>query len=150
MPQSELRLIKRSAEFVAQEHLFSVPRKIRGIYVLYKHRGGRQAGKFDVIYVGMAAAGRQGGLRQRLMTHRRKKGGLWTHFSVFEVWDNIRDEEVKELEGLFRHLYRKDTRANRLNVQKGFKKMRRIRQNDLDFWKEAKPPLRSTRRRRAT
>jgi hypothetical protein len=136
MPQSELRLINRSAEFIEKEELFSLPRKVRGIYVLYKHRGGREAGKFDVVYVGMAAAGRQGGLRQRLMVHRRKKGDLWTHFSVFEVWDNIRDEEIRELEGLFRHLYRKDTRANRLNVQRGFKKMRRIREDNLNLWKD--------------
>jgi hypothetical protein len=36
---------------------------------------------------------------------------------VFEVWDNVRDEEVVELEGLFRHIYPRDTRADRLNIQ---------------------------------
>jgi len=29
---------------------------------------------------------------------------------------HIRDEEVAELEGLFRHIYRRDGQANRLNI----------------------------------
>jgi hypothetical protein len=86
------------------------------------------------MYVGMAVAGRRGGLRSRLKSHFRKKGDLWTHFSAFEVWDNIRDEEIVELEGLFRHIYRRDNKANALNIQRGFKKMRRVRQNNLSKW----------------
>jgi hypothetical protein len=53
---------------------------------------------------------------------------------LFEVWDNIRDEEVAEPEGLFRHIYRKDSAANRLNIERGFKKARSVRQNDLGKW----------------
>jgi hypothetical protein len=72
------------------------------------------------------------------MSHARskRKGKLWTHFSIFEVWDNIRDEEVTELEGLFRHIYRKDPAANALNIQRGFKKASRVRQDDLRKWHE--------------
>jgi hypothetical protein len=145
MPPSELRLIKRFAEFVPQERTLSVPKGIRGIYALYRRRrtGGKY--KFDVVYVGMAAAGRRGGLRSRLNSHRKRKGHLWTHFSAFQAWDNIRDEEIKELEGLFRHLYRKDTKANRLNIHRGFKKMRGIRQNDLSLWSEPVPAPPSAR-----
>ncbi len=47
---------------------------------------------------------------------------------------NIRDEEVAELEGLFRHIYRRDSVANALNIQRGFKKARRVRVNDLAAW----------------
>ena len=36
----------------------------------------------------------------RLRQHRRTKYGHCTHFSVFEVWENIRDDEVRELEGI--------------------------------------------------
>ena len=42
------------------------------------------------------------------------------------VWDNIREEEILELEGLFRHIYRKDARANKLNKQRGFAKLKRV------------------------
>jgi hypothetical protein len=38
MPQSELRLIKRYAEFLPKERLDSLPRGLRGIYVLYQRR----------------------------------------------------------------------------------------------------------------
>lgn len=139
MAESELRLVRRIAEFVGKEDLKFLPRSLRGIYVLYRRRVNRGREKYDVLYVGMAAAGRRGGLRGRLMSHARsnRKGKLWTHFSAFQVWDNIRDEEVAELEGLFRHIYRKDSAANALNIQCGFKKARRVRENDLRKWREA-------------
>ena len=56
--------------------------------------------------------------------------------------------EVSELEGLFRHIYRKDTRANRLNVQRSFKKLKRICVKDFQLWKEPVIgiPLRTTPR----
>ena len=60
------------------------------------------------------------------MSHPKKKAGLWTHFSVFEVWDNITQAEVVEPEGLFREIYRQDARANRLNKQRSFKTLVRI------------------------
>ncbi len=64
----------------------------------------------------------------------RKKKDLWTHFSVFEVWDNIRDDEIVELEGLFRHLYRKDSRANALAVQKRFRRATQVRNDRFEEW----------------
>lgn len=93
---------------------------MRGIYVLYKHRP--RVNRFDVVYVGMAAEGGN----PRLKSHRARKQTLWTHCSVFEVWDNITPAEVKELEGIFRHIYRKDSRASKLNVQRSFSKMRKL------------------------
>src|SRR5689334_9011487 len=113
MPQSALRLIRRRLEYVPLDDIQRLPPGLRGIYVLYRHvparRGTRQ--RYDVVYVGMAQTG---GIRGRLRSHRRTKRDLWTHCSVFEVWDNIRDEEVAELEGLFRHLYRHDSAASAL------------------------------------
>lgn len=137
MPVSELRFIKRYAEFCSRELIKSVPSGTRGLYVLLKLRSGlsRRAGreKFDVVYIGMAR-GLGGGVKNRLRSHRRKKADLWTHFSVYEVWDNITESEVEELEGLFRHIYRRDPRANRVNQQRSFKKMRKIRQRGLEKW----------------
>jgi hypothetical protein len=43
--------------------------------------------------------------------------------------------EVAELEGLFRLIYRNDSEANALNVQRGFSRASRVRQNDLDKWR---------------
>lgn len=136
MPESPLRLIKRVAEFRPKDELKYLPRMLRGIYVLYRVRRVRGREKFDVQYVGMAAAGRRRGLRGRLSSHAKseRKRDLWTHFSVYEVWENIRDDEVAELEGLFRHIYRKDSRANTLNIQRGYKKVRQARKNNLKLW----------------
>ena len=118
---SALRLFKRRQEFVPVEEIDSLPRGMRGIYVLFKHRP--RVRRFDVVYVGMAA---EGGVRPRLRSHRARKKGLWTHCSVFEVWDNITHAEVKELEGIFRHIYRKDSRAARLNVHRSFARMKKL------------------------
>ena len=65
----------------------------------------QQEGKdvYAVVYIGMAR-GPKSGMRERLSSHARgTKKDEWTHFSIFEVWDNIREEEVEELEGLLRH-----------------------------------------------
>jgi hypothetical protein len=118
---SPLRLFKRRQEFLPVERVDELPRGMRGVYVLYKHRP--RARRFDVVYVGMAA---EGGMRPRLRSHRAKKEGLWTHCSIFEVWDNITPFEVKELEGIFRHIYRRDSRAARLNVQRSFGRMKKL------------------------
>jgi hypothetical protein len=106
---------------VPVEDVDALPRGMRGIYVLYKHRP--RVRRFDVVYVGMAA---EGGIRPRLRSHRAKKKDLWTHCSVFEVWDNVTPAEVKELEGIFRHIYRRDSRASRLNVQRSFARMKKL------------------------
>jgi len=118
---SPLRLLKRRQEFVPVEDVNALPRGMRGIYVLYNYRP--RVRRFDVVYVGMAA---EGGIRPRLRSHRAKKKDLWTHCSVFEVWDNVTPGEVKELEGIFRHIYRRDSRASRLNVQRSFARMKKL------------------------
>jgi hypothetical protein len=74
----------------------------------------------EVVYVGMAR-GERSGVKGRLNQHRGTKANEWTHVSVYEVWDNIPAEQVEELEGLFRHIYRLDPQANRLNKQRGYK-----------------------------
>jgi hypothetical protein len=122
-----LRLIKRCSEFLEEDRYSEIPRKIRGIYVLYRYRP--RLDRYDVVYVGMSASG----IRGRIQNHRRSKLSEWTHFSVFEVWDNVSPDEIKELEGLFRHIYRFDTRANRLNRQRAFKQIRPVR-SDIANW----------------
>jgi len=132
MPESLLRLIQKCQEFTSKEDRHELPSGLRGIYVLYRYLP--KVGNYDVVYVGMATG--QGGVRSRLYSHARskRKGHLWTHFSAFKVWDNIRDDEVRELEGLFRHLYRKDRNANALNLQKGFKPLKKLKRRNGESW----------------
>ena len=125
MPESELRLIKRWEKYLPKDKVNSIQECLRGFYVLYKHS--KKTDSYNVVYVGMSSAGSNTGhIRGRLKNHRKRKKGLWSHFSIFEVWDNIRDEEIRELEGLFREIYKEDSSANKLNKQKGFKKLKRI------------------------
>ncbi len=132
MPESELRLIRRWEKYLSIDEVNSVPKGLRGFYVLYKHSKKTDSDNivtdlYNVVYVGMSSAGSNTGhIRGRLKNHRKRKKGLWSHFSIFEVWDNIRDDEIRELEGLFRQIYKDDSRANKLNIQKGFKKLKRI------------------------
>jgi hypothetical protein len=132
MPETELKLFRRCVELQPREEYVNIPRGVRGIYALLKLR--RRTGRYDVVYVGMA----RNSVRGRLRAHLRNeaKRDLWTHFSVFEVFDNVRGEEIEELEGLLRHIYRMDSRANRLNVQRAFAKLRRVRSRRLDDWWE--------------
>jgi hypothetical protein len=130
---SKLRLLQHCAEFRPLDKVESIPIGTRGIYALLKQRGRKKEAargtKFDVVYIGMS----RNGIRSRLRDHKKRKKGLWTHFSVYAVWPNITDEEIRELEGLFRAIYRKDKRANRIAVQKGFVELKRIRDNSLGW-----------------
>jgi hypothetical protein len=137
MPVSELKLIKRCVEFCDVNKITRIPHNTRGIYVLFNHHRIKGEDRYDVVYIGMAR-GTKSGAHSRLNAHRRskRKKDKWTHFSLFEVWDNITEAEVAELEGLFRHIYRKDARANPLNVQKGFKKLKNVGKRKLEDWKE--------------
>jgi hypothetical protein len=130
MPVSATRFIKRCAQWRPKSDARLVPGGTRGVYALLHYRP--RANKFDVVYIGMAP---RGGVLSRLRSHKRSANKVWTHFSIFEVWDNISEEEVHELEGLFREIYRKDQRANRFNKQKKCKRLQKVRKDDLASWK---------------
>jgi hypothetical protein len=132
MPETELKLLKRCVEFQPRTDIRKIPRGTRGIYALLRWRP--KTRRYDVVYVGMARTG----VAARLRAHARSdsKRDEWTHFSLFEVFDNVRGEEIEELEGLLRQIYRMDSRANRLNVQRGFKKLSRVRTKDLSRWRQ--------------
>ena len=134
MPVSPLRFIKNCSERLSKEEVSKVPVDTRGIYALLC-QDKREQTRFDVVYIGMARGNL--GVAGRLRSHKRSKSksNLWTHFSVYEVWDNITDEEIQELEGLFRHIYRRDGNANAINKQRSFRKLSQLRNNNPKEWK---------------
>ena len=138
MALSECRLIKNSMEYVSSNDISNVPAKTRGLYILYLEN--KRKGSFNVVYVGMAR-GKSTGIAARLMHHRRnpRKRNKWTHFSIYEVWDNISEEEVEELEGLFRHIFRKDDVANSLALQRSYKPLSRVARRSKKCWIERFP-----------
>lgn len=121
--KSHMHLIKSALEYRHITELDVVPKQLRGIYALYQKRGK----SYDLVYIGMSGKGANGKIRKRLFSHKRKRVGDWTHFSYYEVWDNITDTGIQELEGLFRQLYRYDDRSNALNIQQSHKPLVKVR-----------------------
>ena len=113
MPISNLRFIKRLAEFCPRDSsIKDVPKNTRGIYTLLMKRGD----DYEVVYIGMSR-GTKLGIHSRLNSHAKsqRKKPLWSHFSIYEVHDNVSEAEIVELEGLVRHVYRRDPKTNRIN-----------------------------------
>jgi bisphosphoglycerate-independent phosphoglycerate mutase (AlkP superfamily) len=125
MPKSPLRIFKSVKEFIPTKDLVKIPKNIRGIYVLFDNMGK----KYKVVYVGMSEKSVKG----RIAEHARSKSkiGQWDHFSVFEVHDNISNEEIRELESLILFIYRKDPHTNRLNALRSSRAFRSIRRVPL-------------------
>jgi len=127
-----LRLIKWCTQWQDKKNWEEVPVNLRGIYAL--HAGDPNKDIYNVVYIGMAASGT--GIKRRLRNHVRskRKGDKWTHFSFYVVWENIRDDEIRELECLLQEIYRKDTDANSLARQKGCKRIKEVRRNRTPEW----------------
>lgn len=126
--QSPLRTVKRWQRYVPRLEWSEVPRNTRGFYVLYVKR---QGGRYEVSYIGISGTGRHGGrIRSRLRSHTRHKDG-WTHFSLFEVHNNITGEEIREVEALLLQIFRHDPRIRLSNVQTGSRKFSQTRKTTL-------------------
>lgn len=120
-----LRTIKRWKRYEPRASWKLVPKSTRGLYVLYRKR---RLERYEVSYIGVAgiSASGGGGIRSRLGSHNKKKRD-WTHFSLFEVHDNIDQDEIRELEALLLGIFRHDPRIQLSNKQKGSRKLYKLR-----------------------
>lgn len=133
MPQQPLlRLVKRWQRYRPKEDFSTVPRGTRGFYVLYTKKRG---GAYEVHYIGVSGLGKRGRGRidRRLRRHRKRKSD-WTHFSFFEVHDNITAAEIREIEALLLQIFRDDTRMDLGNKQTGSRAFSALRRKKL--WKD--------------
>lgn len=126
---SLLRLTKRCRLFRPLSEIKSIPSITRGLYILYRKAklGKDHKKRFDVVYIGVAGTGEKPkrGIHGRLSDHLKKKKG-WTHYSFFEVHDNIRGDEILELEGLLLHIFRYDPRIELQNRQVGSRRLKKL------------------------
>jgi hypothetical protein len=132
MPRQSLhRTIKRWRRYQPRADWKLVPKDTRGLYVLYSHR---KPAQYQVVYIGIAGLGQTGGggIRGRLASHDRSKPG-WTHYSLFEVHDNVTRDEIREIESLLLGIFRHDERIQLSNKQKGSGALYKLR-NPLQ-WK---------------
>jgi hypothetical protein len=136
MSYAKSRFIKRTAERCPRSDARYIPKNTRGIYTLLKKIGNNT---FKVVYIGMSGGSKALGIYFRINRHKNSKRmnrSKWDYFSIFEVWDNITQNEVKELEGLILHIYRKDADVNKLNRQRRFLPLlsKEVRNMDLRTW----------------
>ncbi len=120
--QAPLRLIKRCRLYLKRgDWKESVP-ITRGIYVLYRQGtpSGTKKKVFEVVYIGVGgiAKSAKSGVRHRIRNHEETKPE-WTHYSFFEVHDNVSREEILELEALFLQIFRHDPQIRLANLQRG-------------------------------
>jgi RNase adaptor protein for sRNA GlmZ degradation len=133
MALAPLRFIKQCIEFreFTDSEVKHIPRRTRGFYVLYKKNGKN----YEVVYIGMAG-GPHAGVHGRLRDHLKKKNA--THFSVFEAHDNVSEEEVRELEGLLRHVFARDRRVDVQATQRTYGKLRPVAKENWAEWAGAR------------
>jgi hypothetical protein len=128
MPARSTKFIKRCAEWIPKDDSRFIPKRTRGLYALLQYRPKTQ--KYDVSYIGMTA---RSSIRNRLARHKRDQAKSWSHFSAFEVWHDVSEDDIKELEGLFREVYRKNTKFNQLGK---YGRLQKVRNDDLRSWKK--------------
>ena len=139
--EAPLRLIKNCHLYQERETCKAkgyIPHVTRGLYVLYKEEPRKKGKKnFEVTYIGVGGVQSKvakSGVRGRIRTHdkraKEKKIKDWTHYSYFEVHDNISREEIRQLESLLLTIFRHDKRIDLDNIQHGgseFKKLSKLR-----------------------
>jgi hypothetical protein len=135
--QAPLRIIKRCRLYLPRGQWKKIPPVTRGFYILYKKNSGRGNAKtYEVFYIGVAGVSRHGmtGIGGRIKSHHKTKKTGWTHYSFFEVHDNIPREEILELESLFLRIFRHDPRVKLDNVQLGSRTLRNLSKDSALAW----------------
>jgi hypothetical protein len=128
--QAPLRLIKRCRLYCPKHTCMTdgyIPSTTRGVYVLYKDKSRGKKKKFEVFYIGVGGIAKDAtsGVGRRIRNHRENKQ-RWTHYSLFEVHDNVSREEILEIEQLFLRMFRHDNRIKLDNIQHGSAVFKRL------------------------
>lgn len=123
--QSLFRLIKRWKQYEPKDNRTKVLKLTRGIYILYQKIS---ENAYEVVYIGVAGLGKTGGgaINNRLKRHNQRIK-TWTHFSYFEVHDNVASEDIREIEALLLGIFQHDSRITLANKQKGSTKLRLLK-----------------------
>jgi hypothetical protein len=122
-PQALLPLIKKCQFYLPRGEYKKVGHITRGVYVLHRKKSAANQKKvFEVFYIGVAGVAKKAtsGIQSRLRSHDKTKED-WTHFSFYEVHDNVSGEQIRELEDLFLRIFRHDPRVKLDNKQHGSK-----------------------------
>lgn len=136
--QAPFRFIKRCLLYCKRDSCREdgfIPHITRGVYVLYKDKSHGKKKEFAVFYIGVGGVKKvaKSGVGGRIRSHDEHKEG-WTHYSIFEVHDNVSREEILEIEQLFLRMFRHDERIELDNVQLGSKTFKQLSRKKM--WKQ--------------
>ena len=120
-------------EFLAMEEIKHVFDCDQAIYVLYQVFY-EEGSAMDVVHIG-ACSGKEGDVKNCLIHHRNRDDISWSHFSVFAFREWVPTKDIKELAGLFSHIYRRDSYARSHSYAKAYKPLSRIKSRKvIDDW----------------
>src|SRR5438093_4956520 len=138
--QSPLRMIKRWRRYEERGNWKYLLPITRGVYVLYKEQKNSISAKrkdkiAHVVYIGVAGVAKEpkSGINSRLRQHDKNKKD-WSHYSFFEVHDNVSREEILELETFLLAIFRHDPRLELENTVSGSKRLSNLRKDDV--WRD--------------
>ena len=131
--QSPLRLIKRWRRYEEKGDLRFIPHITRGVYILYRRDENAKPNVYNVVYIGVAGVAQDAerGIGARLRQHAKSKSKEWTHYSFFEVHDNVTRDEILELESFLLAIFRHDPRIELANKQRSSRRFWQLRQNTV-------------------
>lgn len=126
--QSPLRLIKRWRRYEQRGQCDFLLPVTRGVYVLYR----RTREGYEVVYIGVGGVRKdpKSGIGGRVRKHEKSRKH-WSHYSFFEVHDNVSREEILELESFLLAIFRHDSRIGLANKQKGSGKLASLRKRGV-------------------
>ena len=100
-------LVRRAIEYRPSACILQVPPNMTALYVLYSYNGASR--HMNVRYVGYASGQRGNDARSMLRSQHTLNGSMWSHFSVYELWDHFQKDDAAAVEALFEHVYRDDS-----------------------------------------
>jgi len=100
-------LVKLEIEFQPSGSIMRVPPNLTALYVLYSHDS--ESRHMNVRYVGYANSQSGEDARSMLWQQHKLNGRMWSHFSVYELWDHFQKDDTRAVETLFDHVYRHDS-----------------------------------------
>lgn len=100
-------LVRNEMEFLPASEIMSVPANIKALFALFAYDS--ELKNYNVMYVGYASSEGENKIRALLKEQQRLNGRMWSHFSVYELWDYIQEKDDRAVEMLFNQIYRRDT-----------------------------------------
>jgi len=100
-------LVRREIEFQPSSRIMRLPPNMTALYVLYAYDS--ESRHMNVRYVGYASNQNGDDARSMLWQQHKLNGRMWSHFSVYELWDHFQKGDTRAVEALFDQVYRHDS-----------------------------------------